>query len=70
LIVTGITFAGGTPVTAGLRIGDIVRFTGLTVGGGLNNATNFLITGFSGTSNRVLAVYPAPTTATADTTFS
>ncbi len=68
--VTGITFAGGTPVTAGLRTGDIIRFTGLTVGGGVNNATNFLITGFSGTSNRVLAVYPAPTTATADTTFS
>ncbi len=67
---TGITFAAGTPVTAGLRIGDIIRFTGLTVGGGLNNATNFLITAFSGSSNRVLAVYPAPTTATADTTFS
>lgn len=68
--VTGITFAGGAPVTAGVRIGDIVRFTGLTVGGGVNNATNFLVTGVSGTSNRVLAVYPAPTTAAADTTFS
>ena len=65
-----ITFAAGTPVTAGFRNGDILRFTGLTVGGGLNNATNFLVTGFSGTSNRVLAVLPKPTTATADTTFS
>ncbi len=67
---TGITFAAGTPVTAGLRIGDVLRFTGLTVGGGANNATNFVITGFSGGSNRVVAVVPAPTTATADTTFS
>jgi len=65
-----ITFAAGTPVTAGLRTGDILRFTGLTVGGGLNNATNFLVTAFSGASNRVLTVYPKPTTATADTTFS
>jgi hypothetical protein len=64
-----ITFAGGTPVTAGMRVGDIIRFTGLTVNTA-NNATNFLITGFSGSSNRILAVYPAPTTATADTTFS
>jgi hypothetical protein len=64
-----ITFTGGTPVTAGLRTGDIIRFTGLTVNTA-NNATNFLITAFSGTSNRILTVYPAPTTATADTTFS
>jgi hypothetical protein len=54
----------------GLRMAISFASPALTVGGGLNNATNFLITGFSGSSNRVVAVYPAPTTATADTTFS
>src|SRR3954464_6254240 len=43
-----ITFAAGAPVTAGVRVGDIVRFTGLTTGSA-NNATNFLVTGVSGT---------------------
>lgn len=62
------TFAGGNPVTDGFRVGDIIRFTGLAATA--NNSKNFLITGFSGTQNRVLSVYPAPTTdAVADTTF-
>jgi hypothetical protein len=63
-----ITFAGGAPVTLGLRVGDIIRFTNLATSA--NNSINFLITGFSGTSNRVLSVYPAPTTETADTAFN
>lgn len=63
------TFAGGNPVTEGYRVGDIIRFTGLAATA--NNSKNFLITGFSGTSNRVVAVYPAPVTdAVADTTFT
>ncbi len=63
-----ITFGSGNPVTLGLRIGDIMRFTGLATAG--NNATNFLITGFGGTTNETVSVFPAPTTETADTAFS
>jgi hypothetical protein len=63
------TFAGGNPVTEGYRVGDIIRFTGLAATA--NNSKNFLITGMSGTSNRVVAVYPAPVTdAVPDTTFT
>jgi hypothetical protein len=63
------TFAGGNPVTEGYRVGDIIRFTGLAATA--NNSKNFLIVGMSGTSNRVLTVYPAPTTdAVADTSFT
>lgn len=63
-----VTFAGGAPVTLGLRVGDILRFTNLS--NSANNSTNFIILGFSGSSNRVLTVYPAPTTMTADTAFN
>lgn len=63
-----ITFGGGAPVTLGLRTGDVIRFTLMSTAG--NNAINFLILGFSGTSNRVLSVYPAPTDQSADTAFS
>ena len=62
------TFAGGDAHTQGIRIGDIIRFTGLTVVAA-NNNVNFLVTSMSG-SNRVLGLYPAPTVGTADTTFS
>jgi len=62
-------FTGGNPVTLGLRIGDVIRFTGLAATA--NNSTNFLITGFGGTSNRTVSVYPAPTTdAVADSSFT
>jgi hypothetical protein len=62
-----VTFAGGDPVALGLRVGDIIRFTNLATSA--NNSKNFLVLGFSG-SNRVLAIYPAPTTETADTAFN
>lgn len=62
------TAAAGNPVTLGLRVGHIFRATGLSDAD--NNSKNFLITGFSGTQNRVIAVYPAPDTMTADTSFS
>ncbi len=62
------TFGGGDPVTSGLREGDIIRFTGTTAAA--NNSKNFTITGFSGASNRVVALYPAPTTAAADISFT
>jgi hypothetical protein len=60
------TFTSGDPVALGYRVGMVGRFTNLSAAG--NNSTNYLITGFSGASNRVMAVYPAPTTMAADTT--
>lgn len=62
------TLGSGAPVTDGYRVGMVIRFTNLSEA--LNNSKNFLITGFSGTSNRVISVYPAPTTMTADTAFN
>src|SRR5215211_4039342 len=65
---SSFTVTGGNPVTSGLRTGDIVRFANLAAGA--NNATNFLITGFSTANNRVISVYPAPVTdAAPDSTF-
>ena len=61
------TFGGGDPVSEGLRVGQIVRFTGLSEAG--NNSKNFLILGFGGASNREMTVYPAPETMTADSEF-
>jgi hypothetical protein len=62
------TMTAGDPVAAGYRVGHIIQFTLMTDPD--NNGKNFLITGFSGTSNRVIAVYPAPDTMAADTTFT
>lgn len=62
------TFAGGDPVALGLCIGSVIRFTNLSVTA--DNAQNFLITGISGTSNRILAVSPAPTDQTLDSSFT
>ena len=54
------TFGGGDPVTEGYRVGMVIRFTNLSEA--LNNSKNFLITGFSGASNRDVSVHPAPIT--------
>lgn len=62
-----ITFAGGDPVSEGFRVGQVIRFSDLTETA--NNGVNFVILAFGGTSNRELTVYPAPTTATADSEF-
>lgn len=62
------TMTAGNPVTAGLRVGDIVRFSDLSEAE--NNARNFVILAFGGTSNRELTVFPAPTDMTADSAFS
>ena len=62
------TFGGGNPVTSGLRVGMVVRFTNLSEP--LNNSKNFLVTGFGGSNNRDISVYPAPTTMGADTAFN
>jgi hypothetical protein len=61
------TFGGGDPVAGGLKVGQLIRFTGTTV----NDAKNFSIIGFSGASNRTVLVDPKPVDiATPDTTFT
>jgi hypothetical protein len=63
------TVSSGNPVTLGIRTGDILRFASLSTAA--NNATNFLVTGFSTANNRTIHVYPAPTTnAVADNAFT
>lgn len=63
-----ITFVSGDPVAKGFKVGMVTQFTNLATAG--NNATNFVILGFSGGSNRVVNVYPAPITESADTAFT
>lgn len=65
---SSMTYAGGDPVSEGYRVGDITQYANLSESA--NNGINFLITGFSGTSNRVVTVYPAPTTMSADSAFT
>lgn len=62
------TLAAGDPEALGLQVGDVFQFSDLSETA--NNAVNFVALGFSGTSNRVVTVYPAPTTMTADTSFT
>lgn len=57
---SALTFTTGDPVALGFRVGDVVRLTGAAVDI-LNRNVNFRITGFSGTTSRVVAVSPAPT---------
>jgi hypothetical protein len=62
-------FAGGDPVSLGLRIGDVIRFTGLAATA--NNSVNFRITAFGGVTNRTVTVTPKPATdAVADSSFT
>lgn len=63
-----ITFAGGDPVAKGFRVGYPIVFAGLATAG--NNGVNFTILGFGGSNNRILTVFPAPITETADTGFT
>lgn len=65
-----LTFGSGDPVSLGLRVGSIVRFSALTGGGAVNNNVNFLIVGFSGITNQTATVFPAPTTMAAEITFT
>jgi hypothetical protein len=62
------TFGGGDPVALGMRVGRIYRFANLATAD--NNDKNFIVLGFSGGSNRVVSIFPAPTTETADTGFT
>lgn len=63
-----LQFGGGDPVALGLRVGDILNFTGLAATA--NNGQNFVIVGFGGVTNQTLTVHPSPTTAAAETTFT
>jgi hypothetical protein len=62
------TAGGGDPVALGLRVGHIIRNTNLSDPD--DNSRNFIITGFSGASNRIISVFPAPDTMAADTSFT
>ncbi len=63
-----VTFGGGDPVALGMRVGRIYRFGNLATAA--NNDKNFVVLGFSGSNNRTLSIWPAPTTETADTSFT
>ena len=62
------TFAGGDPVALGLGVGMTFRFANLSTTA--NNAQNFTILSFGGTSNREVTVTPAPTTMGSDSAFT
>ena len=59
------TMGGGSLITAGFKVGDVVRFSDLTETA--NNNKNFLITALTATT---MTLYPAPTDASADTAFT
>lgn len=63
-----ITLGSGNPVTTGFQVGDLIRLTGTT--GNAADNINFVITGFSGTNNEVIAVTPSPPTTAASTIFT
>jgi hypothetical protein len=62
-----VTFGGGDPVALGMRVGMSPEFSGLATAA---NNRKFVITGFSGASNRIVGIYPTPVTETADTAFN
>lgn len=59
------TMGGGSLITEGFKIGDVVIFTGLSEA--LNNNVNYIITSLTATD---MGVYPAPTDMTADASFT
>lgn len=61
------TFGGGDPVALGMRAGGSFEFGGLATAA---NNRKYAILGFSGSSNRIVSIYPAPVTETADTGFT
>lgn len=67
---SGSTFAfsTGDPVALGLFVGDVIRFANLSVSA--DDATNFTIISFGGTTNETVTVTPAPTDQTADVAWS
>jgi hypothetical protein len=67
-VTSKFTAAAGNPVTLGLRVGMVIRFSGLADAD--NNSKNFLILAFGGTQNREMTVYPAPDTMSPDTSFT
>lgn len=59
------TMGGGSLITAGFKVGDVVRFTNLTETA--NNNKNFVVLAMTATT---MTLYPSPTDASADTTFN
>jgi hypothetical protein len=66
---SSFAFTAADPVTTGgIRVGSVIRFTGLSPV--TNNNINYLVTAVGGTSNRTITVFPAPTTHVASVTFT
>jgi len=64
-----LTFAGGDPVALGLRVGHVIRLTDTSAA--TDSGLNFVILGFSDSSNRTVEVYPPPPAdMSADTDFT
>lgn len=61
------TFGAGSLITAGFKVGDVVRFSNIPAGGAANNNVNFRVTALTATT---MTVFPAPTAFTSQTTFS
>jgi len=64
-----VTVTSGDPVALGLAVGMVINMTGNTTSLG-NDNVNFIITGFSTSNNRVIAVTPDPVNSTASSTFT
>lgn len=62
-----VTFVSGDPVALGARVGMSVEFGGLATAG---NNRKFTFLSFGGTNNRIVTIYPAPITESADTAFT
>lgn len=61
------TFGSGSLITAGFKLGDTVRFSGLSGPAAPNNAKNFRVVGLTATT---LTVVPAPTAHSAQNAFT
>lgn len=61
-------FGGGDPEALGLKVGHVFRLTNTAEAD--NNGIDFFVLALGGSNNREVTVYPAPTDATADTSFT
>lgn len=62
-----VTFGSGDPAALGVGVGKVIEFAGLATAG---NNRKFAVIGIGGGNNRVLTIYPAPVTESADTEFT
>lgn len=65
---SNVVFTGGDLLALGFKVGDVVRFTGMTQAA--NNNTNFRVTSIGGANNRTMGVTPPPVDSASSTTFT